>query len=304
MPAISRRVLVSALAACLAANARGAELPRHAQELRSYAGPVQDRAGSIRLRITVAGNLPQAQQAVRVGDMLLCGAAGCYRAHTAGYAQIADTSGGKAHVIADVMIPAVTISDVHFSEVVGASVIKGHLKLEPALAIERDVPAVELMIAVRKATAGGQAAWVPVESAHMVFADDSALVHYLPSVRTVATLSPGTTLTIPAGALDRARIFNVGIAKSGEMFPRVDIVPYLGLKKPGELEVRALGSRRRSRQAQVIPAGPAPHTHEAAAQDAPATQRPARITLWRTAVIEPAVLEQSLSAGAATGPGR
>ncbi len=165
--------------------------------------------------------------------------------------EIGDTSGGKAQVIADVAIPPVTISDVYFTEVAGASAVKGRLRLEPALVIEQDVPAVELMIALGKGAAGRQAAWVPVASAHTVFADDSELVHYLPSVRTVAQLSLGTTLTLPAGALDRPRIFNVGIAKAGERFPRVDIFPYLGLKKPGELEVRALGRGYGGAQAQA-----------------------------------------------------
>jgi len=151
------------------------------------------------------------------------------------------------------------------------------------------------MLAVRERQQAGRAVYVPVASAHMGFADDSELVHYLPSTGTRARLSLGTTLTLPARALDRAQIFNVGIARTGELFPRVDIFPYLVLKQPGMLEVRAVGGGQGG-QALAVPAGPAAHRHDGPTRDAGAMQRSARVTLWRTAVIEPAELERSQSA--------
>lgn len=287
-----KRIAVPALLLCLASGAWAADAPGHPTELRNYTGAAQDRAASTRLRISIAGEAKQDRRAVRVGDLLLCSAAGCYRAHTDGKVDIADTSAGKAARIADVAIPPATITDVHFPEVRGAAVITGHLKLDTPLALGRDTPGVELMLAVRQRKEAGRAVYVPVASAHMGFADDSELVHYLPSTATVARLSLATRLTLPACALERAQIFNVGISRTGELFPRVDIFPYLGLKQPGMLEVRAVGGGQGG-QALAVPAGPAAHRHARPAPDPGATQRSARMTFWRTAVIEPADLEKS-----------
>lgn len=290
-----KRIAVPVLLLCLAPGARAADAPGRPVELRNYTGTAQERAASTRLRISIAGEAGQDRRAVRVGDLLLCAAAGCYRARTDGKVDIADTSAGKAARIADVAIPPATITDVHFPEVRGTAVITGHLKLDTPLALGRDTPGVELMLAVRQRQQAGRAVYVPVASAHVGFADDSELVHYLPSTRTLARLSLGTTLTLPARALDRAQIFNVGIARTGELFPRVDIFPYLVLKQPGMLEVRAVGGGQGGQggQALAVPAGPAAHRHARPAPDPGAMQRSARVTLWRTAVIEPAELEKS-----------
>lgn len=242
------------------------------------------------------------ERSVRVGDLLLCSAAACYRARTPGYATVADTAAGKASVVADVTIPATTVTDVYFTDVSGNSVMQGHLKLETPLAIAGDFPAVELMLGLRRQQAGKQAAYVPVQSAHMVFADDSELVHYLPSVRTVAALSLGTSLTIPAGALAQPRIFNVGITKVGELFPKIDILLYVNLKKPGIIEVRALRSASAggAEREAIVPVDPAGRSDDLVA--APAERRLARLAFSRTAMIEPLVLEKSAGAGGRITP--
>lgn len=290
---------VSALLFCCASGVWAATVPRYALELSKYSESTKSGERLTRMRITVAGEVLQAEQSVRVGDLLLCSSAECYRAHTSGYANIANTASGKADVIADVSIPIATITDVYFTDVGGRSVIGGHLKLETPLVIEKDFPGVELMIGVRKQQVGTQATYVPVQSASMYFTDDSELVHYLPSVQTVAELSLGTKLTIPAGALDRPQIFNVGIAKVGEMFPKIDILPYVNLKKPGNIEVRAVRSGSATHEF-IVPINPAEQNDDSLMLNAPTAQRSAKVAFSRTAVIEPSVLEKSLL-GTASG---
>lgn len=294
-----KRLTVCALLFC-SAGAWAAAVPRYAQELNNYDASARSGQGTTRLRVTVAAAVAAPERSVRVGDLLLCSAAACYRARTPGYATVADTAAGKASVVADVMMPATTVTDVYFTDVSGGAVMQGHLKLETPLAIAGDVPAVELMLGVRRQQVGNQqfgnqqvgkqAAYAPVQSAHMVFADDSELVHYLPSVRTVAALSLGTTLTLPAGALERPQILNLGISKVGELFPKIDILPYVDLKKPGTIEVRALrpvgsagvgGALPES----IVAVDPAGRGDDLVA--APAERRLARLAFARTAVIAP-----------------
>jgi hypothetical protein len=253
------------------------------------------------MRITIAGEVPQPEQSIRIGDLLLCSSVECYRAHTSGYLNIANTATGKAAVIADVSIPVTKITDVYFADVSSRSVVGGHLKLETPLAIEKDFPAIEFMISVRKQNNGTQTTYVPVQSASMYFTDDSEIVHYLPSVQTVAELSLGTKLTIPAGAVDRPQIFNIGITKVGEMFPKIDILPYINLKKPGNIEVPAVRTGSATHDF-IVPINPAGQSEDAQTLNMPAARQTAKVAFLRTAVIEPSVLEKSLLGTASGAP--
>jgi hypothetical protein len=285
-----KRFVVPALLIGCISGVWAAAVPRYAVELGKDTGPTNPSEKLTRMRISVVGEMPQAERSVRIGDLILCSSAQCYRARTPGYVNIENTAKGKADVIADGSIPIATITDVYFAEVGGASVVMGRLKLEKPLAIDENFPGVELMISVRKQHVATVATYVPVQSASMYFADDSELVHYLPSVQTVADLSLGTTLTIPAGALERPQIFNVGIAKIGEMFPKIDILPYVALKKAASIEVRALRNSS-DKQQRIVPVIPAGRNDNLPMLTVPAAQRSAKFEFYRTAVIEPSVLE-------------
>ena len=99
-------------------------------------------------------------------------------------------------------------------------------------------------------------------------------------------------LTVPAGALDRPQIFNIVIAKIGEVFPKIDIFPYIHLTKAAKLEVRAVRNTRSAR-ALVVPVMPAEHSSDALTLGAPTTQPSVKLTFYRTAAIEASVVEKS-----------
>lgn len=117
---MQRRIFGSILMlAVLSTEAWGASVPRHAVPLEKYASDLRIAEGATRLRISVATDSAQGERSVRVGDVLLCKADDCFRAHTTGYVDVGNTSAGTANVVADVAIPAVTITDVYFTETGG-----------------------------------------------------------------------------------------------------------------------------------------------------------------------------------------
>lgn len=268
-------------------------VPRHAVPLEKYSSASRISEDAMRLRVSVATDAAQGERSVRVSDVLLCKATDCFRAHTAGYVDIGNTSTGTATVVADVVIPVVTITDVHFIETVGGTGIAGHLKLGAPLVMEKGFHGIELLIGVRKQQTAGKSTFVPVQSGNSYFNLESRLVHYLPAIQTVAKLPLGTVLTIPAGALDKAQVFHVSAHDSGDIYPSFDIYPYIKLNKPATVEAPAIPGGSSTREF-VVPAGIPEERHLWAPQNSAILPKNGRVTLHHTMSVEPAAFEDSV----------
>lgn len=271
-------------------GAWGADGPRYATDLENFSAAAKADEDTIRMRITMAADAQQAERAVRIGDILLCARLVCYRARTSGIVAVDSTSRGLAEVVADVKLPITTLTDIYFTDVAGVSTVHGHLKLETPLAVEKGFQGVELMIVVRKLALPGRTRYVPARAASMYFHPEGHVVRYLPTVRTVAALPFGATLIIPAGALDKPQIFHIGVSDTGDVFPMIDIYPYIKLRKAATVQAMAFAGRRPSTKQMVAVAamGPADSMTIPAQLDA---GRTARISLMQTRLVKSDALE-------------
>ena len=271
-------------------GAVGAIESRYTTVLDNFAAGNKADKDTIRMRITIAGDAQQPERNVRIGDILLCSRSACYRARTSGIVAVESTSRGVAEVVADVKLPFTTVTDIYFTDVAGMSTVQGHLKLETPLAVEKGFQGLELMIAVRRLAWPGRTRYVPTAAASMYFHPDGHVVRYLPTVRTVAALPFGATLSIPAGALAKPQVFHIGVSDTGDVFPMIDIYPYIKLRKAATVQAMAFAGRSSSRGQMVVPAamGPAEGMAIPAQLDA---SRTARISLMQTMLVRPGALE-------------
>ncbi len=277
----------------------GVDAPRYATELRNFSSAGKASNDEIRMRISLASDVVKPERSVRVANVLLCSISACYRASTSGYADVENTSRGSAHVIADVILPIATITDVYFPDVTGNAVVNGHLKLESPLILEKGFQGVELLIVLRRTQTGGQTRFIPVQSAGMYFHPENALVRYMPSVQTVASLSHGATLTIPVGALAKPQIFNIGVMDPGGIFPAIDIYPYMKLDKAAHVDARALrrGSASRDWIVPAVPSAPSASSTASAAQTTSGPITSSRIAILQTSLIKSSAFEHAGTAG-------
>lgn len=272
----------------------GVDAPHYATDLRNFSSAGKASNDEIRMRISLASDVVKPERSVRVANVLLCSISACYRASTSGSADVENTSRGSAHVIADVILPIATITDVYFPDVTGNAVVNGHLKLASPLILEKGFQGVELLIVLRKTQAGGQTRFIPVQSAGMYFHPDNALVRYMPSVQTVASLSHGATLTIPVGALAKPQIFNLGVMDSGEVFPAIDIYPYMKLDKAAHVDARALRTASASRNwIPAVPSAPSGSSTASAAQTISGPITSSRIAILQTSLITASAFEHA-----------
>ena len=271
-------------------GAVGAIEPRHTTVLENFAAGNKADKDTIRMRITIAGDAQQPERNVRIGDILLCSRSACYRARTSGFVAVESTYRGVADVLADVKLPFTTVTDIYFTDVAGMSTVHGHLKLETPLTVEKGFQGLELMIAVRRLALPGRTRYVPTGAASMYFHPDGHVVRYLPTVRTGAALPFGATLIIPAGALAKPQVFHIGVSDTGDLFPMIDIYPYIKLRKAATVQAMAFAGRSSSRGQMVVPAaiGPAEGMAVPAQLDA---SRTARISLMQTMLVRPGALE-------------
>lgn len=283
--------IVPVLLLVAAAHAIGAPTPRFATQLERFSSEATIADGAMRLRVSVATDTPASDRAVRIGDVLLCSRSECYRAPTTGYVDVTDTSAGTANVVADVVIPVVTITDVFFTEPNGGSALTGHVNLKVPLAMEQGFYGAELLIGVRKQQLNGKASYIPTQAASSFFNPESNLVHYLPSLQTVAKLPRGAVLTIPAGALASAQVFHVSVDNVGEMYPRIDIFPYVKLSSPATIEAPPIPGGSSAHE-MIVPIG-TPDEQALWATPNAGPARNARMALPQTGVIKPDTLEDS-----------
>ena len=270
-----------------------APAPRYATQLEKFSSDGRIADDAMRLRVSVATDVLSGERNVRIGDVLLCSSSNCYRARTAGYVDVIDTSSGAANVIADVVMPVVKITDVFFTETnSGGVAFTGHLSLKTPLAMDREFYGAELLIGVRKQQLNGKASYIPTQAATSFFNPESSLVHYLPSLQTVAKLPRGAVLTIPAGALAELQVFHVSVNSVGDMYPRIDIYPYLKLNRPAIVEVPPIPGGTSAHE-MIVPIGGTPQEQALWATPNPGPARSARVTLSRTGVIETDALEDS-----------
>lgn len=283
---------LAALAALCSADAE--QTPRYAVALAENSGSERLSEDAMRLRITVAADSGQGERFVRIGDVLLCKASDCFRATTSGHVDVTNTATGTASAIAEVVMPIVTITDVYFLEPSGGVAIAGHLKLDTPLAMEKDFYGIELLIGVKKQRTAGKTMYIPSQSGSNYYHPESELVHYLPSTTTVARLSLGTVLTIPSGALDKPQVFNVGVSDRGDLYPGIDIYPYLALNKPVIVEVPAIPGRIANHD-MIVPVYPSEYRSPATPMSGSVPARIARLTLSKTASVQPSAFEDSLN---------
>ncbi|MGF6275230.1 hypothetical protein ABIB38_003628 [Massilia sp. UYP11] len=275
----------------VAAHAIGAPTPRYATQLEKFSSESRIPDSAMRLRVSVATDAPSSERAVRIGDVLLCSKSNCYRARTTGYVDVTDTSAGTANVVADVVMPVVTITDVYFTEPNGGPALTGHVNLKAPFVMEQGFYGAELLIGVRKQQLNAKPSYIPTQAASSFFNPESSLVHYLPSLQTVAKLPGGAVLTIPAGALDAAQVFHVSVDNVGEMYPRIDIYPYVKLHRPATIDVPSIPGGTSAHE-MIVPIG----TREEQALWATPNAGPARnarMALPQTGVIKPDILEDS-----------
>ena len=287
-----RRLTAALAALAFVCSASAEPVPRYAVSLAQYSNGLRVSEDATRLRISVATDSAQGERSVRIGEVLLCKASDCFRASTSRYVDVSDTATGTATVIADVVIPTMTITDVYFMEPSGGIAIAGHLKLEAPLVIEKGFHGIELLIGVKKQKTLGKTTYVPSQSGSSYFNPESQLVHYLPSTKTVAKLSLGTVLTIPAGALDKPQVFHVNVSDRGELYPIIDIYPYLKLNKPVIVEAPAIPGGSSSRE-MIVPAYSPEEKHLYAPLSGPVPARNGRVSLYETGMVEPSTLEDS-----------
>jgi hypothetical protein len=281
----------------IAAHASGAQplsatIPKYANQLEKFSSYENIGKDAMRLRVSMATDTMSTERNVRIGDVLLCSSAACYRAHTAGYVDVINTANGAATAIADAVMPAgVKISDVFFTETTGGTTaVAGHLALKTPLFMDPEFPGAELLIGVRKQSLKGQASYTPTQAATSFFNPESILVHYLPSLQTTAKLPRDVMLTIPAGALAEPQVFHVGVHTVGNLYPRIDIYPYIKLSRPATVEVPPIPGGSSAHETFVSVGSTQEETASFAAPNA-RPPRNARVQISQTGVIETDVLE-------------
>jgi hypothetical protein len=272
----------------------GTPIPKYATQLEKFSSYENIAQGTMRVRVSVATDALSSERNVRIGDVLLCSSSGCYRAHTSGFVDIINTAGGAATAIADVAMPVgVKITDVFFTETnKGASALTGHLALKTPMFIDPEYPSAELLIGVRKQALKGQTSYTPTQAATSFFNPESVLVHYLPSLQTTAKLALDVVLTIPAGALDEPQVFHIGVNDAGNLFPSIDIYPYLKLSRPAIVEAPPI-PHGISAHEMIVAAGSTMEETESFAAPNSRPRRNARVQISQTGVIKAVALEDA-----------
>lgn len=222
-----------------------APTPRYATQLEKFSSEARIADDAMRLRVSLATDMLSGERKVRIGDVLLCSSSNCYRARRAGYVDVIDTSSGAANVIADVVMPVVKITDVFFTETNGGGVaLTGHLNLKVPLAMDRGFYGAELLIGVRKQQLNGKASYIPTQAASSFFNPESSLVHYFPSLQTVAKLPGGTSaheMIVPIGGAPEDQALwatpHPGLARNARM-----TLSQTGVIETDALEDSALGT--------------------------------------------------------------
>lgn len=231
------------LAACLLLSSCAivqAAAPRYATPLQPYSAVTDVGGEQRRLRISIATESGLDERAVRVGEIMLCSVAACFKTGAPGYLDVVSTAHGGATLVADVFLPNVAITNVYFADGGGGRATEGELALRTPLIVENDYYGKELMLSLRLVRIAGQERFIPVDAASNYFNRESETVFYQPNSLTVAKLSFATTFSIPAHALSRPQVFSVGIHNVGEKYPKVDIYPPVALSKPATVIISAI----------------------------------------------------------------
>ena len=271
----------------------GTSIPKYATQLEKFSNYENIAQGTMRVRVSVATDTLSSERNVRIGDVLLCSNSSCYRAHTTGYVDMINTGSGAASAIADAALPVgVKITDVFFTETnKGASALTGHLALKTPMITDRQFASVELLVGVHKKQPNGAASYLPVHAVSAYFHPDNSLVYYLPSLQTVAKLPLGGVLTIPAGATSEPQIFNVSESDVGNIYPSIDIYPYITLNKPATIEVSPIAGGASTHE-MIVPVYPQDQK-ALLAPPIPSTSKKARVTILRMDSIHPRFLEDA-----------
>lgn len=288
-------VLLLVIAAhALGAPIDGPRIPKYATQLEKFSSYENIAQVTMRVRVSVATDALSSERNVRIGDVLLCSSSGCYRARTTGFVDIINTANGNATAIADVAMPArVKITDVFFTETnKGASGLTGHLTLKSPMFIDPEYPGVELLTGVRKQALNGQTSYTPTQAATSFFNPESVLVHYLPSLQTTAKLPENVVLTIPAGALAEPQVFHIGVHNVGNIYPRIEISPYLKLSRPAIVEAPPISNGISAHEMIVAVGSTMEETASFAAPDS-RPRRNARVQISQTGKIQTDALEDA-----------
>jgi hypothetical protein len=265
----------------------GTPVPQYAAQLEKFSSYENIAKDTMRVRVSVAVDTLSGERNVRIGDVLLCSTSSCHRAHTRGFADVINTASGAASAIADAAMPVgLKITDVFFTETNrGVSALTGHLALKTPMVTDGQFTSVELFIGVHKQQLNGAASYLPVQAVSAYFHPDNSLVYYLPALQTVAKLPLGGVLTIPAGAVSAPQIFNVSESDVGDIYPAIDIYPYIALDKPATIEVSPIPGGASAHE-MIVPVYPQDQK-ALVAPASPSPSRKARLTILRTDAIHP-----------------
>jgi hypothetical protein len=271
----------------------GKSIPKYATQLEKFSSYENIAEGTMRVRISVAMDTLSSERNVRIGDVLLCSGSSCYRAHTTGFVDVINTGSGGASAIADAAMPVgMKMTEVFFTETnKGATALTGHLSLKTPMITDPQFAGVELLVGVHKKQANGVASYLPVQAVSAYFHPDNSLVYYLPSLQTVAKLPLGGVLTIPAGAASAPQIFNVSESDVGNIYPSIDIYPYITLNKPATIEVSPIPGGASAHE-MIVPVYPQDQKALLAPRG-PSPSRKARVAILRTDAIHSRCLEDA-----------
>src|SRR5450830_14490 len=211
----------------------------------AYSGSGEAAAGSIRVRISVAGTGPVNEPAVHLKGLVLCSGTRCFKAPVNGNFKVSDTSTNQATLVADVVIPTTTIDRIYFEDEQTAKSLTEQIKIADFPKVLDGVNSMQLVVYVAKQGAGTALKFAPAKTASQYLAPAGQSVFYDPDVGVAVDLKLGTKLVIPKGALNRPAIFTVAVHDIGELYPTVDIMPEVALAKPATIEVPPIDMKER-----------------------------------------------------------
>lgn len=186
----------------------------------------------LKISVTYAGEATTA----RLGGITICSDVKCFKPVTSSNIDLIDTSKGSATLVVDATIPYSKIDTIYFDDTAGVQVLEGALKLEKSLEIKRNYQGGEILIKLDKKIEKNKTVYFPAASAVGIFNNERSIVYYDPSIPMTAQLKNGIKLTIPENSLKNPQIFSIGIDDIGDALPRIDIYPYLELRKSATIE--------------------------------------------------------------------
>ncbi|MBV6322417.1 hypothetical protein [Duganella violaceipulchra] len=250
-------------------------LPYSSSPVNGFTPESEIAKGFTRLKISLAIGELNPENSIRLGRLNVCTKSACFSPPTPGYFNAINTANGSATLVVDAIVPSVKIESVYFSEITGAKVVDGNIKLRTPLALEEGYYGGEILIILSRRSNGKNEIYYPSDSSSNFFNKESQSVYYNPKIAMTATLSHATIFFLPVGALETAQIFSVGIHDNGNKHPLVDIFPYVNFIHNGSLETAEIDrSKEGMRGDGAVTPTPAPMSYQMHSQSAKSAPTP------------------------------